>query len=193
MSVGFDPNLAQREQARTVVREFLRYVHENRRSWRVLYRVAIGTAAFTSRVMESRQRITEMVAGLIRAGTTVEGAADIDFELTALAIVGATGPSPTASPRVTSTSTPPPTCSSASSGAASRVSAPTAPPPSPRPFAHGTGYGARPDPRPGTGPACTRRGQLQRLPIPPRTAFPNRGLRYHRELITRFTPGSATG
>ncbi len=90
MSVGFDPNLAQREQARTVVREFLRYVHENRRSWRVLYRVAIGTAAFTSRVMESRQRINEMVAGLIRAGTTVEGAADIDFELTALAIVGAT-------------------------------------------------------------------------------------------------------
>ena len=73
-----------------MVREFLRYVHENRRSWRVLYRVAIGTAAFTSRVTDSRRRITEMVAELIRAGTTVQGASDLDFELTALAIVGAT-------------------------------------------------------------------------------------------------------
>ena len=90
MSGGFDPGLRQQEQARVLVREFLGYVHDNAESWRVLYRVAIGTAAFTSRVMESRQRITEMVAELIRAGTTVEGAADIDFELTALAIVGAT-------------------------------------------------------------------------------------------------------
>ena len=89
MSIGFDPNLAQREQARTVVREFLRFVHDNRRSWRVLYRVAVGTTAFASSVGDSRRRVVEMVSDLIKAGTTVEGAGDIDFELTALAIVGA--------------------------------------------------------------------------------------------------------
>ncbi|NED68832.1 TetR/AcrR family transcriptional regulator, partial [Streptomyces sp. SID10244] len=38
---------------------------------------------------DSRARVTEMVTELIRAGTTVEGARDIDFELTAVALVGA--------------------------------------------------------------------------------------------------------
>ncbi|MYR07157.1 TetR family transcriptional regulator [Gordonia sp. SID5947] len=89
MSVGFDPSLRQREQARTVVKEFLRYVDENRQSWRVLYRVAVGTASFSHFVSDSRARVTEMVTELIRAGTTVEGARDIDFELTAVALVGA--------------------------------------------------------------------------------------------------------
>ncbi|MGC4962803.1 TetR/AcrR family transcriptional regulator [Gordonia sp. DT218] len=89
MSVGFDPSLRQREQARTVVKEFLRYVDENRQSWKVLYRVAVGTASFSHFVSDSRARVTEMVTELIRAGTTVEGARDIDFELTAVALVGA--------------------------------------------------------------------------------------------------------
>ena len=89
MSVGFDPSLSQREQAVTVIREFLRFVHEHRQSWRVLYRVAIGTAGFAGIVSESRQRVTEMVAQLIKAGTTVEVDSDIDFELTAVALVGA--------------------------------------------------------------------------------------------------------
>ena len=89
MSVGFDPNLSQRDQARTVIREFLRFVHQHSQSWRVLYRVAIGTANFAQLVSDSRQRVTEMVAELIKAGTTVEGASDIDFELTAVALVGA--------------------------------------------------------------------------------------------------------
>ena len=89
MAVGFDPNLRQSEQARTVVREFLRYVDEHRESWRVLYRVAVGTASFAGIVDESRSQVVEAVAGLIRRGTTTEGARDIDFELTAVALVGA--------------------------------------------------------------------------------------------------------
>ena len=89
MSAGFDPELRQREQARTLVREFLRYVYENAQSWRVLYRVSIGTAAFADVVIESRQGITRMITDLIRRGTTVEGARDVDFELTAVALVGA--------------------------------------------------------------------------------------------------------
>lgn len=89
MSVGFDPSLRQREQARTVVKEFLRFVDEHRQSWKVLYRVAVGTASFAHFVTDSRKRVTEMVTELIRAGTTVEGARDIDFELTAVALVGA--------------------------------------------------------------------------------------------------------
>ncbi|MGW0035262.1 TetR/AcrR family transcriptional regulator [Gordonia sp. NPDC003376] len=89
MAAGFDPSLRQSEQARTVVREFLRYVHEHRESWRVLYRVAVGTTNFAGIVTESRERVVESVAGLIRRGTTVESARDIDFELTAVALVGA--------------------------------------------------------------------------------------------------------
>ncbi len=89
MSVGFDPSLRQRDQARTVVMEFLRYVDEHRQSWKLLYRVAIGSAAFAHFVSDSRRQVTEMVTELIRAGTTVEGARDIDFELTAVALVGA--------------------------------------------------------------------------------------------------------
>lgn len=89
MAVGFDPTLRQSEQARTVVREFLRFVDENRESWRVLYRVAIGSTSFAGIVSESRRSVVEAVAGLIARGTTVEGARDIDFELTAVALVGA--------------------------------------------------------------------------------------------------------
>lgn len=89
MSAGFDPDMRQREQARILVREFLRYVHEHARSWRVLYRVASGTAGFAGVVTGARAQITEMITDLIRRGTTVEGASDVDFELTAVALVGA--------------------------------------------------------------------------------------------------------
>lgn len=89
MSGGFDPGLRQQEQARVLVREFLGYVHDNAESWRVLYRVASGSAGFSDVVTTARREITEMITGLIRAGTTVEGASDIDFELTAVALVGA--------------------------------------------------------------------------------------------------------
>lgn len=89
MSTGFNPALSPREQTRTVVREFLTFVHENADSWRVLYRVAVGTTSFASLVVESRRRVIEMVAELIKQGTTVEGTTDVDFELTAVALVGA--------------------------------------------------------------------------------------------------------
>ncbi|WP_026917628.1 TetR/AcrR family transcriptional regulator [Gordonia shandongensis] len=89
MSAGFDPSLRQKDQARTLVREFLRFVHENSESWRVLYRVAVGTASFAHIVSESRAGITGMITDLIRRGTTIEGARDVDFELTAVALVGA--------------------------------------------------------------------------------------------------------
>ncbi|GAC78951.1 MULTISPECIES: TetR/AcrR family transcriptional regulator [Gordonia] len=89
MSAGFDPELRQRDQARILVREFLRFVHENAQSWRVLYRVSVGTAAFAHIVTESRSGVTAMITDLIRRGTTVEGARDVDFELTAVALVGA--------------------------------------------------------------------------------------------------------
>ncbi|MBT0567468.1 TetR/AcrR family transcriptional regulator [Williamsia sp. CHRR-6] len=89
MSVGFDPRLKQRDQARTVIYEFLRYVDAHRASWRVLYRVAIGQANFTSLVEDSRARLTEMIAELLRRGTTIDGATDAEFELMAVALVGA--------------------------------------------------------------------------------------------------------
>ena len=54
MTTGFDPRLRQRDQARTVIYEFLRFVDANRASWRVLYRVATGQAAFIALVDASR-------------------------------------------------------------------------------------------------------------------------------------------
>lgn len=89
MSGGFDPAMRQRDQARFLVRTFLGYVHDNAASWRVLYRVASGSAGFSGAVTKAREQITVMITELIRQGTTVEGASDIDFELTAVALVGA--------------------------------------------------------------------------------------------------------
>ncbi|SIR62013.1 TetR/AcrR family transcriptional regulator [Williamsia sterculiae] len=88
MSGGFDPHLKQRDQARTVIHGFLSFVDQNRESWRVLYRVAQGQANFAKLVADSRQRLIEMVADLLRRGTTVD-ADDTDFELMAVALVGA--------------------------------------------------------------------------------------------------------
>ena len=89
MAAGFNPSLRQREQTRTVVREFLQFVYENAESWKVLYRVAVGTTSFADLVTQSRRRVIEMIAELVKRGTTVEGASDLDFELTAVALVGA--------------------------------------------------------------------------------------------------------
>jgi AcrR family transcriptional regulator len=89
MSAGFDPNLRQHDQARTVIYDFLRYVHDNKESWRVLYRLATGQANFAGLVAASRARLIEMVADLLRRGTTVPHPSDTDFELMAVALVGA--------------------------------------------------------------------------------------------------------
>ncbi|MEH3154346.1 MAG: TetR/AcrR family transcriptional regulator [Gordonia paraffinivorans] len=89
MTIGFDPRLRQRDQARTVIFEFLRFVDANRDSWRVLYRVATGQAAFAGLIAASRARLIEMIADLLRRGTTVERATDREFELMAVALVGA--------------------------------------------------------------------------------------------------------
>ncbi len=89
MSDGFDPAMRQRDQARMLVGTFLRYVHENAQSWRVLYRVASGSEGLSSAVTQTRSELTAMITELIRRGTTVESASDIDFELTAVALVGA--------------------------------------------------------------------------------------------------------
>ncbi|GAA1880874.1 MAG: TetR/AcrR family transcriptional regulator [Williamsia herbipolensis] len=89
MTIGFDPRLRQRDQARTVIYEFLRFVDANRDSWRVLYRVATGQAAFAGLIAASRARLIEMIADLLRRGTTVERATDREFELMAVALVGA--------------------------------------------------------------------------------------------------------
>lgn len=89
MTAGFDPRLRQRDQARTVIHSFLTFVDANRDSWRVLYRVATGQAAFAGLVDASRARVIEMIADLLRRGTTVERATDREFELMAVALVGA--------------------------------------------------------------------------------------------------------
>jgi len=85
---GFSPSLKQRDQARTVIMGFLQFVDENREAWRVLYRVATGQAAFAALAASTRRQMIEMVAGLIRRGTTMPHT-DAEYELMAIALVGA--------------------------------------------------------------------------------------------------------
>ncbi|WP_018178169.1 TetR/AcrR family transcriptional regulator [Jongsikchunia kroppenstedtii] len=85
---GFSPSLKQRDQARTVIMGFLQFVDANREAWRVLYRVATGQAAFATLAAATRRQMIDMVAGLIRRGTTTPHT-DAEYELMAIALVGA--------------------------------------------------------------------------------------------------------
>jgi AcrR family transcriptional regulator len=83
-------NLDQRpkELLRNTVTSFLRYIDANRASWIVMYTQAISSQAFAQTVREGREQIIDLVAGLLRAGTR-EPAPDNDFEMMAVALVGA--------------------------------------------------------------------------------------------------------
>jgi AcrR family transcriptional regulator len=67
---------------------FLRYIDANRASWIVMYTQATSSQAFAHTVREARERIIELVARLLRAGTR-HPEPNTDFEMTAVALVGA--------------------------------------------------------------------------------------------------------
>ncbi|QCQ92590.1 TetR/AcrR family transcriptional regulator [Rhodococcus sp. SGAir0479] len=87
ISPAGDPTLPPREQLRSALTGFLGFVDENRRSWMVLYRQAIGQQAFASQVSSSRDRLIELTAKLLESSTKEpEGR---DFSIMAVALVGA--------------------------------------------------------------------------------------------------------
>jgi AcrR family transcriptional regulator len=67
---------------------FMRYIDANRASWIVMYTQATSSQAFAHTVREGRERIIAMVSRLLQAGTR-NPAPDADFEMMAVALVGA--------------------------------------------------------------------------------------------------------
>jgi AcrR family transcriptional regulator len=73
---------------RYTILSFLRYIDANRASWIVLYTQATSSQAFAHSVREGRERIVDLVARLLRAGTR-NPEPDTDFDMMAVALVGA--------------------------------------------------------------------------------------------------------
>ncbi len=73
---------------RNVILSFMRYIDANRASWIVMYTQATSSQAFAQTVREGRERINELVAGLLRTGTR-NPEPDTDFDMMAVALVGA--------------------------------------------------------------------------------------------------------
>ena len=67
---------------------FLTYIDTNRASWIVLYAQATSSQAFAHTVREGRERIIELVARMLSAGTR-NPVPDADFNMMAIALVGA--------------------------------------------------------------------------------------------------------
>jgi AcrR family transcriptional regulator len=83
-----DFTLPPREMLRNTILTFLNYIDANRASWIVLYTQAVSSQAFAHTVRDGRERIVELVARLLSAGTR-NPEPDTDFHMMAVALVGA--------------------------------------------------------------------------------------------------------
>src|ERR1700712_3438198 len=84
---NIDFSASPRELLRTAVVAFLSYIDTNRASWMVLYTQATSSQAFAHTVREGRERIIDLVGGLLQSGTR-NPEPDTDFDMTAVALVG---------------------------------------------------------------------------------------------------------
>jgi AcrR family transcriptional regulator len=83
-----NPEQSPKDLLRNAILSFLRYIDTNRASWIVMYTQATSSQAFAHTVREGRERIVDLVANLLRAGTR-NPEPDTDFEMMAVALVGA--------------------------------------------------------------------------------------------------------
>lgn len=83
-----DAGRSPKDLLRNVILSFMHYIDANRASWIVMYTQATSSQAFAQTVREGRQRINELVAGLLRSGTRNPDP-DTDFDMMAVALVGA--------------------------------------------------------------------------------------------------------
>ena len=83
-----DFSLPPRDMLRTAIGSFLNYIDANRASWIVLYTQATSSQAFAHTVREGRERIIDLVARMLSAGTR-NPEPDSDFPMMATALVGA--------------------------------------------------------------------------------------------------------
>lgn len=88
LDAGGDLKNSPYELLRRTILSVLQYTDANRASWIVLYTQATSSQAFAHTVRESRERIIDLVARLLEAGTQVPEPHS-DFHMTAVALVGA--------------------------------------------------------------------------------------------------------
>src|SRR5271154_210159 len=77
-----------KDMLRNVIVSFLRFIDANRASWIVMYTQATSSQAFAPTVREGREKIIQMVAALVRAGSRTPRP-DSEHEMMAVALVGA--------------------------------------------------------------------------------------------------------
>jgi AcrR family transcriptional regulator len=83
-----DLKSSARELLRHTIISVLQYIDANRASWIVLYTQATSSQAFAHTVREGRERVIDLVARLLEAGTRNPDP-DTDFHMIAVALVGA--------------------------------------------------------------------------------------------------------
>ena len=83
-----DLKASPQELLRRTIVSVLHYIDANRASWIVLYTQATSSQAFAHTVREGRERIIDLVARLLEAGTR-NPEPDTDFHMMAVALVGA--------------------------------------------------------------------------------------------------------
>lgn len=83
-----DFTLPPRDMLRNTILSFLHYIDANRASWIVLYTQATSSAAFAHTVREGRERVIDLVARMLSAGTR-HPEPNSDFNMMAIALVGA--------------------------------------------------------------------------------------------------------
>jgi AcrR family transcriptional regulator len=83
-----DFKLPPKDMLRNTILSFLTYIDANRASWIVLYTQATSSQAFAHTVREGRERIIDLVARLLSAGTR-HPEPDADFNMMSIALVGA--------------------------------------------------------------------------------------------------------
>ncbi|MBO0853386.1 MAG: TetR/AcrR family transcriptional regulator [Nocardia sp.] len=88
VAVAGNPKLTPHEQLRAGLEAFLSYVDNNRLSWSVLYRQALGQKPFAADIATSRERIIELTATLLRSSAKY-AQPGTDFDTVAAAVIGA--------------------------------------------------------------------------------------------------------
>jgi AcrR family transcriptional regulator len=88
VSEDIDLDQSPKHLLQNTIVAFMRYIDANRASWIVMYTQATSSQAFAHTVREGRERIIAMVSRLLQAGTR-NPEPDADFEMTAVALVGA--------------------------------------------------------------------------------------------------------
>ena len=89
-AVRSDIDLTQnpKELLRNTIGSFLRYIDTNRASWIVMYTQATSSQVFAHTLREARERLIDLVASLVRAGSRAPRPDD-EYEMRAVALVGA--------------------------------------------------------------------------------------------------------